>query len=323
MHTKTQKVSSLQAEDIVNDIFVIKSKQGLFSYSNDTKLRFEIRLADSSGEITFKFWGEEPKSSVEALYKSLEVGDVLFVQGKVKEFNNMLEISSNHGLHRVEKLQLGEFDPSVFIEKSVKDVEKLFKELYDIADSIHHPDYKNVLVTFFEDREWVEKFKQAPASMYRHYAYIGGLCEHTLNVVKFCMQACVLHRELDRELLITGAILHDIGKVAYFNLGTSIEISEKGALLGHVELGVESFCKHVSRQHVSKVVHNKLKHIILSHLGKKTYGSPITPTFSEALVIAQAKLLDSKAKGMIQAMEKASKESKVDYHKDFGMLYLG
>jgi 3'-5' exoribonuclease len=323
MYIKTQKIYSLYAEDIVNDIFVLKSKQGLFRYSNDTKVRFEVRVADSSGEISLKFWGEESKSVVESLYNSLKVGDVLFVQGKVKEFNNMLEISTNQGVHRVEKVHEGEFDPSIFIKTSSKNVDALFKELYDIVDSLHSPDYKNVLVTFFEDKEWVNRFKKAPASMYRHYAYIGGLCEHTLNVVKLCMQTCVLHRELDRELLITGAILHDIGKMNYFSLGIIIEVSEKGALLGHLQLGVEMFTTKVREQHVSTIIQEKLKHIILSHLGKKRFGSPTTPVFAEALVIAQAKLLDSKTQGMIGAMKDAPKDAKVDYHKDFGMLYLG
>ena len=249
----------------------------------------------------------------------------MFVQGKVKEFNNLLEINANHGLHRIEMVHAGSFDPSCFIAKSTKDTLSIFEELKTITHSVQSQELQSVLNMFFNDTTWIHQFIQAPASMYRHYAHIGGLVEHTLAVVKICSSLSQIHPTLNRDLLITGAILHDIGKINYFSLGTSIEMSNKGALLGPIELGVESLCIKTKDLDISKDIMYKLKHIILSSLGKKSYGSPVTPSIPEAIVIAHAKLLDSKTKGMINAintLQEANNDAEFDYHKDFGTIYL-
>jgi 3'-5' exoribonuclease len=323
MYTKNQNISEIEENEIINDIFIIKSKLGILPYSNNTKLRFELKLKDVSGEILLKFWGDEVKESLEKIYGSLNEGDAIHVQGRAKEFGGVLEINVESRVHEIKILNENEFCPESFIKKSKRDVNVMFEELYRLANSISNQELQQIVLLFLEDESWVKKFKQTPASMFRHYNWAGGLLEQTLVITKLSLDVAKYHPKLKSDLLIAGAILHDIGKMDYFEIKTSIEISTKGQLLGHVILGIEMFDKKLQNKgFISSKVALKLKHIISSHLGRKAYGSPVTPSFPEALVISQTKLLDSKTNGMISIIEESNKDNNLIHHKDFGMVYI-
>jgi len=322
MYNKVQFIKNLQANDIVNDVFVVKAKRGVQPYSNDTKYRFELRLGDSSGEINLKFWGNENLEMVQELYNSIKVDDVIFLQGKINEFNNVLEISSNQGVHELKVLQSGEFDITAFINKTEKNVEQMFSELVTILDNVQNPELKNLITVFLNDQEFVKKFKDMPASNYRYHAYIGGLLEHSLNVTKICQKIAELNPKLDRDLLLIGAAFHDIGKLRYYQLGNSIKVSKTGQMQGKVVLGLQMLQEKFKTQLISEDLKLKLENIMLSHLGKKHYGAPTLPATPEALVISIAKELDAKVNGMLNVKEEADLEEDFLYNKDFGNIFL-
>jgi 3'-5' exoribonuclease len=322
MYQKIQNIKNLQANDIVNDIFVIKAKRGVQSYANDTKFRFELRLGDATGETNLKFWGGESEEEVKEIYDNIQQDDIIFLQGKVIEFNEMLDISANIGIHEIKKLVPTEYDPSIFIKKSEKNIELLFSELLTIVNEVNNQELKNILNTFFQDQDFVKKYKLWPAANYRHHAYIGGLLEHSLAVTKICLSIAKTYPELDKDLLITGATLHDIGKIQSLQLSNSIKLSDKGLMKNSLVLGLEELSKKTKTIIISPNLKLKLENIMLSNLGKKEYGSPVLPTTPEALVISIAKNLDSKTQAMLEVKKEADHGEDTIYHKDFGTIFL-
>lgn len=322
MYQKVQKIKSLQANDIVNDIFVIKAKRGMQSYANDTKYRFELRLGDATGEINLKFWGGESEEEVKEIYDHFQQDDVIFLQGKVIEFNEILDISANIGIHELKKINPTEYDPSIFIKKSEKNVEQMFSELMTIINEVNNIELKNILNVFFQDQEFVKRYKLWPASNYRHHAYLGGLIEHSLAVTKLSLNMTKSYPELDKDLLITGAILHDIGKIQSLNLSNSIKLSEEGLMKNAVILGLQELNRRTKAMIISPSLKLKLENIMLSNLGKKEYGSPVLPATPEALVISLAKKMDARTQEILEIKKEADTNENTSYHKDFGTIFL-
>ncbi|MBU1111723.1 MAG: HD domain-containing protein [archaeon] len=335
MYNKVQQIKNLQANDVVNDIFVVKAKRGIQPYANDSKYRFELRLGDSSSEIDLKFWGGEDLAIVQELYDIIKVDEVIFLQGKVNEFNNNLEISSNQGVHELRPLQAGEYNATAFLKKTDKDIELMFSELVTILNNVQNPELKNLVQAFLNDQSFVQKFKTTPASHYRYHAYIGGLLQHSLAVTKICLKVAEINNSisansvnpkhgkgLDKDLLIVGAAFHAIGKIEYHQLSTSIKVSKSGIMQGSVVAGWKMMQDKMKAQLVSEELKLKLENIMLSHLGKKEYGATTLPKTPEALVISIAKELDSKVNGMLNVKTEADQNEDFAYSKDFGAVFL-
>ncbi len=324
MFKKVQNISLLGAHDPVADIFLLKEKKGIQDYASGSKWRFGLRVGDASAELDLKYWGNENKEEIAALYDGLEVGDVLFVQGRVSEFNGVREISVNHGSGAIKRLKVGEFAPDAFLKKGKKDAEALFGRVLSLIEEIKDEEFRRILQAFFHNQEFAAAFKLSPASLFRHHNYCGGLLEHSLSVAKICLDVSSREKRLDKELLICGALLHDIGKIPFFKVRESIEISKQGQLLGSVVLGLELFSEKTKDLGISSEKDMKLRHILASSLGRKSYGAAKQPASSEALLISHAKLLDAKVGQMLDVKESALAEDaeKFFYHKDFGNIFL-
>lgn len=317
MMRKKQFVKDLKKDDIVNDIFVVKFKKPVEQYKNGYK--FELRLGDSSKEIMFKYWGPGDEAKVTVLYSSIEKGDVVHVQGRVNEWNNNLEISANDK-HVIKVLKQEEYDVVDFIKKSKKDPSEMWNEFSGYMDSIKNPDIKKIVEYFFKDEKFASAFKSSPAAMYIHHGWIHGLLEHTLDVVKICDFVCKIHPELDRDLAVAGATLHDIGKLDEFEVKTSINVTTEGMLVGHVTTGAYKLEKAMEKLGTPKELRLKMIHIMLTHMGE--YGSNKTPSIPEAVLVSGADSMNGDLTHMLNLIEESNTEDDYIYNKDFGNIYL-
>jgi len=314
---KKQLIKDFKKDDIISDIFVVKFKKPVEPYKNGFK--FELRLGDSSKEIMYKYWGPSDEAKVKFLYDSIKSDDVVLVQGRVNEWNSQLEISANdHNIIQV--LSSEEYEAGDFVRQGSKPVGVMFQNLMEYIESVKNKDLRKILDYFFNDNDFVKRFQDSPAAMYIHHGWIGGLLEHTLSVVTLCMDILKLHDGMDRDLLITGAILHDIGKIEEFTVTTSIKVSTKGMLLGHVTIGIEILTRAMDKLETPEPLRFKIIHMIMTHMGE--YGSNKLPAFPEALTIFHADQLDAKVLQMSELKENAQTEDDYFYHKEFGNVYL-
>lgn len=317
---KSQFISDLKEGDSVNSAFSVKYKHPPESYKNG--FRFEVGLADRTGEIELKYWGGADKEKVEALYKEFKVDDVVEVSGKVSAFKGVAEIHINEGAGSIRKI--AEFDIGDFVEKSAEDSEKLAAEMLNEIKGMKNGHLRRLMEAFFEDAEFMRQFKSAPGAMYMHHATIGGLIEHTSHVLRLCREIHAIYPAMDRDLLISGAILHDIGKIQEFRAGTNIKQTEEGMLRGHIALGEEAV---LARIRGIKDFPNELKikiaHMMLSHHGANEYGSPKEPSFPEAAAVYYADEMDSKVDQFVKIKKETKTEDFRVYSKKLGRgIYL-
>lgn len=254
-------------------------------------------LSDKTGTFNALWW-KPPKDADLTQFRK---GDVVFVSGTVEEFQGNFQPK----LKEVRKAKEEEYDPSKFICESRYPLQEQFEELLLKIDSIKNPYLKELLERFFYDDEFVELFLRAPGGKTIHHSCIGGLLEHTLAVVEICETVAKRFKSLDRDLLISAAILHDIGKVHEYSVGISIERTDEGLLLGHLYMSCEMVAFKVAEiEGFPKELKTKLLHCILSHHGKYEHGSPKMPKTLEAVALAYADALDSRVKGFEEFIEK-------------------
>ncbi len=195
--------------------------------------------------------------------------------------------------------------------QSKENLDELMSRIFSKINSIENYHLKNLLRNFFDDQEFAEKFKRAPAATKVHQPYIGGLVEHTLNVVEICETICHIYQELNRDFLITMAILHDIGKIREYAYHKVIEHTDEGKLLGHIVISLEMIDQKIrSMDNFPKDLKLMVKHTLLSHHGHFEFGSPKLPSILAAIALYYADEMDAKVSGFIniKAENKGFKE---------------
>ncbi|MBN2042293.1 MAG: HD domain-containing protein [Candidatus Aenigmarchaeota archaeon] len=314
-------LSNLEPFKNVEGKYVVKFKRSVVPYQNG--FMFQLRIGDSSGEMMLRYWGAKNKEEVDKLYDSIKQDDVVSIKGESTDFKGLISINVNPPTGFVKVLKPGEYRKEEFIPVTERDQEQMFRELTELSGSIKNPDLKKLVHSFIEeDGEFSKKFREHPAAMYRHHGWVGGLLEHSLNMAKICDFLSTLHKELDRDLMIAGAILHDIGKMKELEVGSSIKVTAEGMMVGHLLLTMEMVNKKMEEIGTPEELRIKVKHIIASHHGKLEYGSPKTPAMPEALAVYYADDMDSKLVYMINHMKKAATEDDYVYTPDFGNIYL-
>ena len=311
-------IRKLKAEEKVDGKFVVKFKKPVQPYAKG--FRFELRVGGRDGEVMLKFWGSGSESEVQRLYDSIKKDDVIHVRGIASKYKENIEISVN-SFDGIRVCAPDEYDAKEFIEEA-DNIPGMFDELTTYIDSVKNQDMRKVLSAFFSDPAFLEEFKYGTAAMYKHHARIGGLLEHTLAVTKLCATFCERYHNLDRDLVLTGALLHDVGKVREFEITTGIKTSTEGMLIGHVIIGLEMFYNRTKDLDLPEDLKLKIRHIILSHHGELEYGSPKTPSFPEALAVHYADSLDAGLTQMLGHRENPGTEDDYVYTKDFGNVYL-
>ena len=234
---------------------------------------------------------------------------MLMMLGQIYSLNNDLfpnvfvSFDLNFHLFVHPKLNDDEYDISDFARTSSKDADQLLNEIHETIQSMENEDLKKILEAFFKDTEFTHEFSQAPSAKIYHHNYLGGLLEHTVEVLIICRTVCQLFPELDSDLLYTGAILHDVGKIINYNYDlTFIEISNEGKLLDHLFISSDMVKEKMREIGTPHELQLQVLHLILSHHGdvQNGWGSPVNPKTPEAVALHYADNLDAKVKGIIQ-----------------------
>lgn len=314
---KSQFIEGLEEGDGVDSRFSVKYKKPPKEYKNG--FMFVLGLADRTGEIEVKFWGGEDERKVKELFESISPGDVLHVEGKASVFQNRLQINVEEG--DLEKTR--DYDIEDFVERTDRDPDEMFRELKGKYEDLNNIYMRKLMNAFFDDEEFVENFKEAPAAMYYHHAHLGGLLEHTLDMLDLAETVHSVHSKLDLDLLKVGCFVHDIGKVREFEVTTNIKQSRGGLLTGHIPFGQQIVLEKTGevKDFPENLMH-KLLHIISSHHGDKENGAVKEPMFPEALAVHYLDDLDSQLIQLIEAKESADTEDFHIWKKRFGQIYL-
>ncbi|MCC7557362.1 MAG: HD domain-containing protein [Methanobacteriaceae archaeon] len=300
MSSKSEEdfVKNLDSRRPIKSMFVISEKT--LKKGKNNKFYIDLRLSDNTGEIIGRIFAENVKETLE----SLDEGEVYEIEGTVNEFPRGSG-QFNIIIKDFDELSDGKYDLNDFIITSDQDQYELIMEIKNTIDNIKDEHLKELLVCFFDDEKFTLRFYDSPSAKFYHHNYIAGLLEHTVGVLKLCKQICEFYPDLDADLLYTGAILHDIGKLdayQYNKYATCITLSEEGELLDHLFISCEMVNEKLKKIEMPENVKNKLLHLILSHHGdvKNGWGSPVSPQIPEAVALHHADNLDAKVKGMLQ-----------------------
>ncbi|MBI0581397.1 MAG: HD domain-containing protein [Methanomassiliicoccales archaeon] len=319
---KTIKINELKAGGTVDDLFAVRFKKPVMAYKNG--FTFQMWVSDAGGDIAVKYWGEKDERLVKALSDTISKGAVVRVNGKVTEYNGALEIHVNPSSgDSVGVLKEGEFEVADFVASTTEDVEQMRAQLFVIMRKIKDVHLKQLLESFFADEEFVKEFCFCPAAITHHSNYIGGLLEHTLRVVRTCEHYAQQYPDLDRDLLVTGAILHDVGKLREYTVSSIIGSTDAGRLVGHLVIGagmVNDACRLLGD--FPPELNLKVQHLVLSSHGTKEFGSPKEPLFPEALALAMADLSTTRIEDMLLVKKTANTEDDWVQDKNVGSVYL-
>ena len=324
-----QFVSQLKLGTVVEDCFAVKFKKPPVAYRGGKAGKwFTVQVADKTGEIPLKYWGTD-NNKTQKIFDEIDSGSVVFVKGKVTEYNGNLEIAVDAHEGVVEPQPI--FDLTDFVTTSKREIKPMIDELLGYVEQIKDPFLSQLCNKFFDNPKNLKLFSESPAAMMRHQNYVGGLIEHTLNLISMCIHyaamrasdmaiqdleaipvdtippVMVMPNPLDRDLLIAGCIFHDIGKIYEFETKTTIDISREGMLLGHIPIGImmaNDLIKEIPD--FPEILRLKILHIILSHHGKLEYGSLKEPQFPEAELIHYVDQVDSKVDYMLRQKEEAN-----------------
>jgi 3'-5' exoribonuclease len=315
---KEQFIENLRESDVVDDLFAVSAKYPPRAYKRGTW--FSLRVADKTGVIDVKFWGGDNKERVKRILESFTTGDVIQIRhGMVEIYEDKPQISINETSGGIRRCGPKEYDIGDFIPSLEQDrIQELLDILQQEINELKNEQLQHLLHAFFDDPEFVEAFSRSPSAMTHHHNYVGGNLEHTIGVIRLCKNICEMYQGIDRELVIAGAILHDVGKLKEYKTTASIDKTAEGNFIGHIVVGdrwVRQTIEQLRQQGESfdENLEMYLSHLILSHHGKYEYGSPRMPKIVEACVLHQADMMDSQVKNFIQNIEEARKNSDEDW----------
>jgi 3'-5' exoribonuclease len=296
-----QMVAELQSNQTVSSHFAV-SQRTLIPFKNKSGSYLDLLLSDRTGSVVGRAWDH-----AEQIAEVCQPNSVVKIEGRVDEYRD--------------------YERADMLEAAGRDTGELLSELYEFLGQVENPHLRQLLEGFFGDDAFVQAFAEGPGAKRQHHAYIGGLLEHTVSVVKLLGAVHELHPQLDRDLLITGGMLHDIGKLAEFATGVTIQYTDIGRLVGHIVITDRWVREKIDAiPDFPRELDNKLNHLLLSHHGQKEYGAPIVPMTAEACALHYADNLDAHVQYFVHEISKggASGNSWTEYQKLFDRyLYVG
>lgn len=311
---KKKLINEYSEGEEVKDIFVVKIKKGVSDYSKG--YYFSLILTDSSGKsIDYRYWGGPDQQKVKSLYDLIKDDSVIYIEGLFGFYNNKPQIVSNEN-HAVRVIEEGQYNKEDFIKKSEKDIETMYSKLKTYIEKVQNEKLKLLLNTIFSEIE--EPFKKYPAAISIHHNWIGGLLEHVLEVLRYCEVSAELYPQLNKDLLITGALLHDIGKIEEMEMTTRIKGTNKGMFSGHILLGSIFVSNKMDEIGLDEETKNKVLHMIVSHHGKIEHGALKEPMFPEALTLYHADEFSSKIAEMLNFVNENKEDTEDDFMPKWG-----
>ena len=306
---KRQFINECNLGDVVDDVFVLAEKT--LSQKKDGNHFLNVRLSDKTGSIKGVMW-----DNVDQIAGRINSGDFVRIKGTVNEYRGSPQLV----VKTIESCSVDALDPSDFLPKTSIDIGDMFDRLLKITASVETDHLRDLLESFWNDEDFVRSFKAAPAAKKMHHAYLGGLLEHVLSMAILADKVAGHYSGIDRDMLIAGAILHDIGKTKELEYKLKIDYTDQGRLLSHIVIGlkmIDEKCLNISNFPEDQLL--LLKHLIVSHHGTQEFGSPEPPKTIEAVVLHYIDEIDSKVNGIRNFMAKEDpNENWTSYHRILG-----
>ena len=281
---------------VVTSTFVVVSKQIKPKKTGEPYLA--LTLGDRSGQVEAKMW-----DNVEEVLEAFEQDDFLKIKGLINKYKQRFQLT----IHKLRKLGDSEIQYDDYLPKTTKDIDELWRTLGGYIASFQNAHLKTLVQAFMADPEISRAYRAAPAAKTLHHAYIGGLLDHVVSLFRSCDLMCKNYPQVNRDLLMTGAFLHDIGKIHELTYNRSFTYTTKGQLLGHMVIELEMLQAKLALQPgFPDELKTMLEHLIISHHGEYEFGSPKLPMFPEALMLHYLDDLDSKMEAMRAQFERDS-----------------
>lgn len=294
--------------DRVFDIYLCKHK--LSAMTKNGKPYESLILQDKTGTVNAKIW--DPNSAGIADFDTL---DYIEVYGEVTSFQGALQVN----VKRIRKCQEDEFDPADYLPVSKYPIEGMYQELLGYINKVENKYLKELLNSFFvEDTEFINAFKKSSAAKTVHHGFVGGLLQHTLSVVKLCDYYCTAYERLNKDLLITAAICHDIGKIKEISPFPQNDYTDAGQFLGHIVIGTEMVGEKIRHiQGFPAILEGEIKHCILAHHGEYEFGSPKKPAIMEAVALNFADNTDAKMQTFTELLDNTTETGWLGFNRLF------
>jgi len=286
-------IQDLKADDYIkNEIYLCKSKQILSDRNG--KSYVSLVLQDKTGTIEGKIWGFNNE------IEQYEAMDFVHIDARVISYQDTLQLN----ISKIYKGREGEYYPEDYFPSTSKDIEAMYKEIKEFVASIKDANLKSLAEDFFvNNHDFIKSFKKHSAAKAVHHSFVGGLLEHTLSVVKMCDFFAANYPLINRDILITAALFHDIGKLRELSAFPENDYTDEGQLLGHIYIGANTLSEHIKKKDkFPPKLANELVHCILSHHGELEYGSPKKPATIEALALHFADNTDAKLQTMTEIL---------------------
>ena len=279
-------IKDLKPGDRIADIYLCKYRQR--ATTKNGKAYDNVILQDRTGTVDAKIWDVNDQG-----IEDFDILDYIDIFGEVTSFNGNLQVN----IKRVRRCRPGEYDQSLYQPVSERGIDDMYRELTGLIGTVRDVHLRKLLESFFlQDPEFEEVFKKSSAAKSVHHAFIGGLLEHTLSVAKLCDYMSGAYPTLNRDLLLTAAILHDIGKTRELSRFPANDYTDEGQFLGHIVMGSEMVSERIRamEEEFPPILEQELKHCILAHHGEYEYGSPKKPALMEAMALHLADNMDAK-----------------------------
>jgi 3'-5' exoribonuclease len=283
-----QFVKDLGVGDTVQSQFLVTEK-ALVSFNQPSRAGeqfLRMQLSDISGSIRAVVWDKGPEAA-----RKFSIGDVVYVRGEVSEYRGLQLV-----VYHLEPVPAADVEKSQFQPVAPRGRGEMLDEMAKVLGSITNPYLARLMHEFFDERDFLEAFAEAPAARSVHHNYLGGLLQHSLEVAALCRKFLEFHPGLNASLLFSGALLHDIGKIEEYDCsGLSVELTTRGKLIGHIAIGKEMLDARIARvEGFPDNLRVELAHMLLSHHGQKEWGSPEVPKTFEAFTLFHADLVSAR-----------------------------
>lgn len=283
-----QFVSDIKDRDSVSAVFLVKDK--ILAMAKNGKPYMNLRFMDKSGEIEAKVW-----DNTDVLDKQFDKDDFVRVRGKASVYMSKMQVV----VAEIAKIPEEQVCLADFLPESPRPVAEMRQELSDIVAAIGNSHLKSLMDSFLADEAFMTLYCSAPAAKAMHHVYLGGLLEHSLALVKLVKTIVPLYGGINEDLLVAGALLHDVGKIEEMSFERAFDYTDEGKLLGHITIGVEMLSDRIRQiEGFPRELGMLLKHMLLSHHGQYEYGSPKRPKTIEATILNYLDDMDSKINGI-------------------------
>lgn len=293
-----EDIADIREGEWIEDCFLVRGIQ--LSVRKDGKPYLMLKIGDKTGVIDCKIWDQ-----TDEFINKFSVDDFVKIKGVITSYQGIKEIN----IKQLEKLEDNVVNIRDFVATSHHDTDEMDRELYSIISNVKNPYLHKLLTLFYEDKAFMELFKIAPAAKDIHHAFLSGLLEHSIEIAGLCVDIKRHYEDVDIDLLITGALLHDIGKIRELKYQKGFDYTDEGRLIGHILIGAEMVDEKIRQiKNFPPKLSMLVKHMIISHQGTYEWGSPKMPQTLEAIILHYLDDLSAKVNIVRKAFEKETTE---------------